>query len=245
MDSRNTDIRKQRSGLAILVIVLAILGITADCQKDAPAVHREAPPPSKDTETITISAPDYVVLDKEITDDQIKTQVVIHAAASGSLSRENLEKLLRVLHEDACATSGLKHHGGEPTHVFVYVYTSEEHYKSGMGQWIAMLSRIGKNANPKIDVKDNLLAQQSLKPETKYGLSEEQRKDIFRRSVLIEDRAFADAEKRYPSDLTKQMELANELMDRYEQEFAKECGLTVEQLTEIAVEGLEKNWPMP
>ena len=107
------------------------------------------------------------MVDRNTYDVPIKTQIQLHAVVSGTLTELGLKQLLQKLYDEANATRGFKYHGGKPTHVFIYLYTSQDHFKSGMGQWIAMLSKIGEGARIDTEVKTELIAQLDAKPEVK------------------------------------------------------------------------------
>jgi len=204
--------------------------------------------------------PTYDVVDRDTYDAPIKTQIELHAVVSGTLTEHGLKQLLQKLYDEANATRGFKYHGGKPTHVFISLYTSRDHFKSGMGQWIAMLSKIGENSRVDTQVKTELISQLDAKPEVKHGLPESKRKEIFRAIVTAEDRADADAQRMYPlpdplkpgysqakasAQVMKQAEVLNTLEKKYKAEVAKRYGITEEQLWDISVEAIEKNWPMP
>lgn len=204
--------------------------------------------------------PTYAVLDRDTYDAPIKTQIVLHAMVSGTLTEFSLKRLLHKLYDEANATRGFKYHGGKPTHVFIYLYTSRDHFKSGMGQWIAMLSKVGEGSRIDTQVRTELIAHLYAKPEVKHGLSKLTRKEIFKAIVTAEDRANADAERMYPlpdplrpgysqakagEQLKKQAEAGNTLREKYKSEVAKRYGITKAVLDGISVEGIKKNWPMP
>ena len=88
-----------------------------------------------------------------------KTQIELHAVVSGTLTELGLKQLFQKLYDEANATRGFKYHGGKPIHVFIYLYTSRDHFKTGMGQWIAMLSQIGEGSRIDTQVKTELIAQ--------------------------------------------------------------------------------------
>jgi hypothetical protein len=123
--------------------------------------------------------PAYDVVDRDIYDTPIKTQIKISAVVTGVLTEVNLRQVMQKLYDEANAMQGFKYHGGRPTHVFVYIYTSPEHFKSGMGQWIAMLSKIGEGAQPETQVKTELVAQLGMPPEIKHDLSETTRIEVL------------------------------------------------------------------
>jgi hypothetical protein len=221
----------------------------------------QAPQPTVPAQT-TPDAPmlTYDVLDRDTYDAPIKTQIELHAVVSGTLTELGLKQLLQKLYDEANATRGFKYHGGTPTHVFIYLYTSRDHFKSGMGQWIAMLSKVGEGSRVDTQVRTDLIAQLDAKPEVKHGLPESKRKEIFRAIVAAEDRADADAQRMYPlpdplkpgysqarasEQIMKQAEALNALTEKYRAQVAKRYGITEEQLQDISVEAIEKNWPMP
>ncbi|HET6441879.1 MAG TPA: hypothetical protein VFH53_05830 [Phycisphaerae bacterium] len=204
--------------------------------------------------------PEHTVLDVKSHDTPIKTQVEVHAVVAGTITKESLERLLLELYSKAESVKSFKHHGGRATHVFVYLYTSREHFESGMGQWIAMLSKVGSDASPEMCVESELISQLGAAPETRYGISEAKRKEIFKAIVVAEDRATEEAERLHPmpdplkagfsqakakAQFEKQAETNQRLVEEYKAELAKQYGLTKEQLQEISVEGIEENWPMP
>jgi hypothetical protein len=129
-----------------------------------------------------------------------------------------------------------------------------------MGQWIAMLSRVGEGSNIETNVKTELIDQLDEKPEVKDGLEESTRKEVFREIVTAEDRAMAQAQRLFPlpvagnpgysqekglEQLMKQGKTYNTLSENFKSELAKRYGITSEQLGKISVEGVTKNWPMP
>lgn len=233
-------------------------------QKSAQRTVRSTTParqPTAPPQTIPDAPiPRYDVVDRKTYDAPIKTQFELHAVVSGTLTELGLRQLLQKLYDEANAARGFKHHGGKPSHVFIYLYTSRDHFKSGMGQWIAMLSKIGENAPVDTRVKAELISQLGAKPEVKHGLPESQRKELFRAIVTAEDRADADAQRMYPlsdplkpgysqakarAKVRKQADARNTLGEKYKAEVARKYGVTEEQLQDISVEGIEKNWPMP
>lgn len=200
----------------------------------------------------------FVVMNEDVYDAPVKTQVTSNVLVSGQVSRSALETLLRTLYSSTRKRRGFKFHES-PTHIFIYAYTSREHAESGMGQWIAMLSRIGENAEAEIAMNDRQLSQVGAAAEERFGLSEAKRKQIFSEIVKAEDRADREGEAKYPlSDLSrpgdsesflKQVErynvLKEKLREKYYDELAAQYGLTRQQLDEVRMEGMTKGWPFP
>ena len=79
----------------------------------------------------------------------------------------------------------------------------------------------------------------------RFAFDESQRKEIYKNIRRAEARGCRDAERRYPNDLQKQFTLASELQDRYKNELANKLGISRDQLDEIGLEGIQKNWPFP
>jgi hypothetical protein len=70
-----------------------------------------------------------------------------------------------------------------------------------------MLSRVGGDAKKEIRVKKELIAQMGAKPEDRFGLSEDQRKEVYRFIVLAQDKAWEAAEEKFPLDPTQSLEV--------------------------------------
>lgn len=262
--------KKQKSqistGCGCLIVLLVVGGIiVAFVARDkGSAPERSAAPASRPAPAApkgpSVPMPTYEVVDRETYDAPVKTQIGLHAVVSGSITEPGLRQLLQKMYDEAGAARGFKYHGGKPTHVFIYLYTSHEHFRSGGAQWIAMLSKVGEDSQPESRVKTELISQLTAKPEVKHGLSESKRKEIFTAIVRAEDRADKNAQRLYPlldplkpgysqaeatAQFRKQAEALNSLTEEYKAEVARRYGITEEQLREICVEGLEKNWPMP
>jgi len=135
----------------------------------------------------------YKILDKDIYDSPVKTQVVLRVLVSGHVTSEGLKRLLSNLYTSVKKWKGFKYHSS-PTHVFIYLYTSEEKAKSRMEKWVAMLASTGVNENPEISIDDAQIKNMYEEPVERFGLSEDKRKEIWREIVLLEDRSNSEAE---------------------------------------------------
>lgn len=100
--------------------------------------------------------------------------------------------------------------------------------------------------------------EQRTKSENKFGLSEEQRRSIFKEFIAAEDRAHGEAEKMFPTYgtaignlspealrkiLYKNIEKSNELMEKYKDEVRKKNSLDKKEEDQIVTEWLLENWP--
>src|SRR4029078_12730259 len=111
----------------------------------------------------------------------------------------------------------------------------------------------GMEEQPRTSFDDRQIDQLGKSREEKFGLSEDQRKAIFRDGVLAEDRANREAEQTYPEPnsptpevnmaaFEKRDNLANKLIEKYRNQLARKNHLTKNQIDEIMNEGLEKSW---
>ena len=117
---------------------------------------------------------------------------------------------------------GFKHHT-TPTLVYVYIHPSKEDV--GTERFVGMVKQLGAEA-PRITVNTTLLATLGHAPATRAGLSEAQRKEVFKAAVRAERRATRDAQ--------GQVQLETQLRAKYEAEVAAEYGITTEQLLELS-----------
>jgi len=193
----------------------------------------------------SVSLPSYDVVHVDKSDTPNKTQIIFHAVVSGTVTERGLRRLLYNLYDEAKSSSGFKYHRGRPTHVGIFLYTSREHFQSGMGQYIARLVRIGEGGRVEVEVATNSIAELNTNPEIKHGLSEASRIEIWRARVLAEDRAEVEARRLYPQPSTNQFTTQRMLEDKYARELAEQYGITVSELDEISVEAHTKNWPFP
>jgi len=186
----------------------------------------------------------YTILNEDVYDAAIKTQVTLSVLVSGEISEAGLKDLLNQLYSSTKARKGFKYHDS-PTSIYIYAYTSKERAETGMAQWIAMLQKAHAETKPTININERQLGQLGAEPEERFGLSEEKRNEIWKELILIEDRAMKEAEKRYPEEWEKEIEMQRRLIDENENKLAEKYKLTLEQLKKISTEGLEKDWPFP
>lgn len=227
--------------------VLLILGIVCSVVK-GPSNEVERIVAADETESLT-TLPDYIVLNEDVSDAPVKTQVVMDILVSGEITKEGLETLLNDLYSSIKQRTGFEYHD-HPNAIYIRAYTSQERAESGMQ--IAMLEKNAVNDSPLITINENQIAQLGAKSDEKFGLSEEQRKEIWKAYILAERQAREEADKKYPpeqvttkEELRRLSEYEANLKDKYLEDLAKKHGLTRDQLELISIEGLEKEWPFP
>jgi len=199
---------------------------------------------SLQTDSLIQEEPSYQVIDTKTIDVPGKAQVIAEILVKGNLTEGWLQKLLRSLYDSIKTTTGFKYYV-HPTNIYIYVYLSKEHYESGMGQWIAMLSKSQADSQPKINIRENRLSYVKKNPEVKFGFSEDYRKKIWKEVILVEDKSYAEAEMKYPHNVQIQMKFQEELYNRHKKELAKKFQISLKQLKEIVTEGMMKGWAMP
>lgn len=188
--------------------------------------------------------PEYSVVDEKVSDTPLKTQIEQHIIASGTFTKAELEAEILRRYREAKSRSGFRHHR-TPTNVYIYAYGTEDQARAGMGLWIGMIAwTTSDRREPRVQIDENRLASLSQPTEERFGLSEQERKKIFRELALVEDRAMNEAMSRIPdSQINRQVDLQRELERRYKAELARKYGITAEQLQKIMVEGATNGWP--
>ncbi len=101
------------------------------------------------------------------------------------------------------------------------------------------------NDKPVISIREEQIALLRKKPGEKFGLTEAQRKEIFKEIIKAERRSIREAEKLYPSNLKKQVVKADELNEKFQNMLAKKYNLSSEHLDSIGFEGIKNLWVRP
>lgn len=184
----------------------------------------------------------YTLLDETLDESPGKTQVSMNILVSESATDQELTSLLGQLLQDTSRRTDFRYHE-HPTVIGIWAYASREHAESGMGQWEAMVAKTPLDPEPSVQIR--LGRGTPEEPENRFGLTRVERAAAYRRIVSVEDRGQAEAESEFPTDLSRQFERSDQLGEQYKQDLASELGITRDQLDEIAVEGLQQNWPMP
>lgn len=176
----------------------------------------------------------YRILNKEVYDVPIKTQIMLEVLASENVTKEGVRVLLKDLCRQCLSERGFKYHGGRPTHVFIYVYPTKEHQASGTGLWLGMLSKAGANDEPRVDINEDFIEKLDDPPVMKFGYSEVERKSVFRLLVDVERKADEEAEGEYPLEPEKHLKVGSHIV------LAKRTPLMPEMEPEDPMEALAK-----
>ncbi len=83
-------------------------------------------------------------------------------------------------------------------------------------------------------------------PDTRFGLTESQRREVFREALRAEDRAQREAARQFTEapESPGQVRLTEQLAEQYRDEVAARYGIDRKALTEIQAEGYMKKWPI-
>ena len=186
----------------------------------------------------------YDLLEEKVTDIPIKTQIEQLIVASGSPSEEGLRAEIRERFSRATKRRGFKFFN-PPSNIYIYVFGSEEQARAGQGLWVGMVAAGQRDhGEPEIRVNAGRLAALSATPVSRFGLTEDDRRAVFREIAAAELRATNEAMKRVPdTQIEKQIELERRLRQQYKLAVAKRHRLSDEQIAEIVVEGAQKGWP--
>ncbi|UCI30945.1 hypothetical protein [Mesorhizobium sp. B4-1-4] len=187
----------------------------------------------------------FSLIDEEIYDAPIKTQISQNIVALGVPTKEELEAEILKRYRAAEQRTAFRYHSS-PTNIYLYVYGSEEQARAGQGLWIAMLAKnYSDTGDPKVVIEEGRLAALSAAPEDRFGLSEEMRRAIFKESGEAEARATREAMERVPNtEPMAQAKLEVDLAEKFKADLVAKQGISEQQLLEIQAEGVTKGWPM-
>lgn len=195
----------------------------------------------------------YSIHDEKVYDAPIKTQVSLGVIIEDKkIDEQKVRDLLNHLYDNTKQRSGFEYHKN-PTSIYIYSYTSSEKAESGMAQWIGMISKSHSELEPKVKINETQFNALTETKENKWGLTHEQRKDIWNKIIRAEDRALKEAGKKHPldkpgltiEDMAKRGALMGKLNKKYENDILTEYGLERVTLDSISIEGLVNGWAFP
>ena len=185
----------------------------------------------------------YKLVNETIYDKPIKTQIEQHFVASGVPTERELRAAILERYEAAKNRRGFRYHDAA-TNIYIYVYGSQEQALAGQGLWIGMIAKGHSDPHAReATINEERLAALSLPAAERFGLSEDQRMDVYRQIIDAEDQATKEAMRRVPdSEIMRQITLERELLKTYKSEVAQKYGLTDDQLRQIGLEAYKKGW---
>ncbi len=224
--------RKKTKPLVItlaVVFVLAMIGWTIQGITGVPPRSSRNTRPRQAVTSVQAPLPaGCVLLKEEESDTPIKTQVVQYLQAPKEWTPEQMRRFLAKRFKEIQKRRGYQYHE-KPTNVFLYLYFSRREYQDTTAGWVAMLSFTPGYATASVRVRDELIAVRQQGPQMRFGLTEGQRKKIYRDIVSMEDVFMEDPE----------------TVEKAAKAVARKYGLTTEQIHKIGAEGVRNHWPMP
>lgn len=195
----------------------------------------------------------YIIHKEDVYDTPVKTQITLELLIQDQeIDEQKIRDLLKHLYNKTIKRSGFKHHK-YPTNIYIYAYTSEDKAESGMGQWVGMISKSYNDMSPKIDISETQLNSLTEVVEDKWGLTHNQRQDIWNKIIHTEDKAQMEADIKHPldkpgitrDDMSKNVDLMRKLQEKYKNEIAKEYRVDMAIIDSIGLEGLVRGWAFP
>ncbi len=185
----------------------------------------------------------YTIVDEKISDKPIKTQIVQNIVISGTPTKSELEAEILKRYRTALARRGFEYHN-PATNIFIYFYATAHQARNNQSKWIGMIAMgPSDKGEPEVVINEYRLDQLSQAPQESLGLSEKERKQVFRDIAAAEDKATREARARVPdSEVMKQIDLERELGEKYKAKIAQQYNLASDQLVEIISEGVKKGW---
>jgi len=186
-----------------------------------------------------------IVVSPEIKENQVKS--TIEKIIADITSQDNdIDEISLLLYSDKELTNG--------------AYDVAMATWAPSGKWGSVTPEIAQNnnrTNYKIttQVKNNLeeYLQKRGQSEEKFGLTEVERRQIFKEIVAAEDRARVEADEMYTvnimdsdykqENLEKNIDKNRELMTKYKTQVRVKYGITEDIETKIVVEAFEESWP--
>ena len=204
-----------------------------------------------------IQAPDnlpgYEIYKEDIYDKPIKTQVKLEVLLNEEdINEKDVRVLLNYLYEKTANRTGFTY-GKHPDLIYIYLYTSKAKIDAGMGQWIGMLSKNKTNQNPKIDISEAQFNSLKESKSNRWGLTYEERKQIWNKTIEAEDQARKEADTQHPisqpettmDDVKRNSAYMKQRLKILNENIAAEYDITVAIIDSIGTEGFLNGWAFP
>ena len=191
----------------------------------------------------------YTLLDEKVLDAPVKTQVVQKVLAEGIPTEDALRAEILRRYKEVSSRHGFQFHSA-PTNIYIYIFGTREQAATSY-LWIGMIAKsYSETGTPVVVIDKSRLAALSATPQSKFGLSEEKRKELFREIVSAERRADQEtsaqaANVKNLADVKEYAKVTSDLKEKYKAALAKQYGIDGDQMSKITVEGVTKGWPTP
>ena len=112
-----------------------------------------------------------------------------------NITDQKIKDLMQYLYSKAIDRPEFSNH--QIADISIFIYTDKE--KASVGNlWIGMLQKDQNELEPKIQISDVQLKSLTDKPEEKFRLTEDQRKEIYYQMSVIEKKASDEADRQFP-----------------------------------------------
>jgi hypothetical protein len=197
----------------------------------------------------------FTLLNDKTSDTPFKTEIITEILLEKReiITEKELETLLKSLYKERKNRTGFTHHE-TPNTVAIFAYLTKEKANSGMGQWVAMISKTNMNndSSPIFKISKIQLNSITKKDETLSNLSDKKRHEIWRKLILAERYGAKMAHKIHPiktGSTQEDLMIGGKLIQKWqlvkEKEIIKEYKVNQQVLDSIELEGLLKGWAFP
>ncbi len=241
--------------LSLLTIFSNIGAVAGEEDGSGETVRPEASPPPTPEAPAT-----YEIADREDVSFGATVRIVYRVSVSGLLTEDDIRRIAQEIIDDETSQQDVNAIGfafylpGTDT-TGASAYSGGRAFWAPDGDWAsANTVRAGDYSRHKLGAIDVGGAFGDLgQPEETTGLSEDQRRAIFKELMAAQYRADAEAEAIYPLDIfdpnweednvEKNVDLYWELFEKYNAEVRAKYGITEDHADEIGGEGLTQYWP--
>lgn len=196
----------------------------------------------------------YTIVSENISDTPLKTQVSINILLTDikNINEKKLETLLTYLYNQQINRTGFKYHKHLNT-VLVYAFSTKEKANAGKGQWVAMISKMYDDTNPKFEISETQFKALTVKEQDKWGLTQKKRQEIWDKIIYAERNAQKEADKKHPldkpgitqEDMKKNIKLMEKIKVENQNGIAQEYQIEISIIDSIGFEGVMNGWSFP
>lgn len=219
-------------------------------------------PPEADEPTPPANLLQYTILNDSVTDTPFATQVcldlLLMKQENEVITEQRIRDLLNYMYAKTMNRTGFEY-SKHPTEVLIYLFTTKERAGAGMGQWLGMFEKVHYAKEPEISINEKELntfisgEEGEADADERWGLTTEERKEVWRKLILLQDKAQEEAEAKYPLDdpnisideVGKYNQYYSDLNKLYKSVLAKDYRITVAIVDSVVKEGFEKSWTIP
>lgn len=228
----------------VFYLLLLVAMVCTNCINSGPEVNTSSSIDTIKNDQIKLLG--YEMLPPTISTSSNRTLYRANIILKGNdgLNEERNRQLLLHIYDSIRNTSY------RPNALNLFLFQTVEHSESGMGQWIARISKAKIENEPTISVQNfkTNVENDHTQGEGK-SLPINDRKMIFKEIIEAEDKSMQLADKKYPrtstSNSDKNDDYQKKLVKKLKVVIQKKYKIDEKRLNAISREGLEYNWPMP